>query len=315
MAALALASLAISEQQVVPGAQLPVHLLRMWPRAGDGPWARGRCYVPARRRPQAARRCGQERVRPFFIASAGKPGITLRRPAFPANAKYVDAHTRNPMLLLRLFGLFLLRYAQRTFLRLLLNEPPRTTRRLGTRPHNSGRSRVLSKELCTARPVPTAQQAADFGCHAGHVPVLTICQPAPANGQPQIQPHPVERLVSGRELRYAPLAAAMIGGVQALAQIESRIQQPARESVPVRTWKVVRHSVECSRHSVTQYIHPATAGRGDWVTGNSHVRKSNVRVNIGISAFAIRMSPGRKELHFGELTQSRTPSHHDAVCT
>jgi hypothetical protein len=31
-------------------------------------------------------------------------------------------------LLLRLFGLFLLRYAQRTFLSLLLNAPPRSTR-------------------------------------------------------------------------------------------------------------------------------------------------------------------------------------------
>jgi hypothetical protein len=39
-----------------------------------------------------------------------------------------DTTTRNPMLLFLLFGLFLLRYAQRTFLSLLLNAPPRTTR-------------------------------------------------------------------------------------------------------------------------------------------------------------------------------------------
>lgn len=35
--------------------------------------------------------------------------------------------TRKPMFLLRLFGLFLLREAERTFLWLLLNEPPRSS--------------------------------------------------------------------------------------------------------------------------------------------------------------------------------------------
>lgn len=39
-----------------------------------------------------------------------------------------ETTTRKPMLSLRLFGLFLLRLAQRTFLALLLNEPPRSTR-------------------------------------------------------------------------------------------------------------------------------------------------------------------------------------------
>lgn len=54
------------------------------------------------------------------------------RAAVPAGTiplKNVDAATRNPLFLLRLFGLLLLRYAQRTFLSLLLNVPPRSTRR------------------------------------------------------------------------------------------------------------------------------------------------------------------------------------------
>jgi len=44
--------------------------------------------------------------------------------------EYVDDTTRNPLFVFRLFGLLLLRYAQRTLSRLLLNEPPRNTRRL-----------------------------------------------------------------------------------------------------------------------------------------------------------------------------------------
>jgi hypothetical protein len=44
--------------------------------------------------------------------------------------KNVDAHTRNPMLSFLLFGLFLLRAAQRRLFSLLLNDPPRNTRRL-----------------------------------------------------------------------------------------------------------------------------------------------------------------------------------------
>lgn len=38
-----------------------------------------------------------------------------------------DTITRNPLFLFLLFGLFLLRTAQRTFLLLLLNAPPRNT--------------------------------------------------------------------------------------------------------------------------------------------------------------------------------------------
>jgi hypothetical protein len=44
--------------------------------------------------------------------------------------KNVDAHTRNPMLSFLFIGLFLLRAALRKLFSLLLNAPPRNTRRL-----------------------------------------------------------------------------------------------------------------------------------------------------------------------------------------
>jgi hypothetical protein len=45
--------------------------------------------------------------------------------------KSVDATTRNPLFLFLLFGLFLLRTAQRAFPASLLKEPPRNTRGVG----------------------------------------------------------------------------------------------------------------------------------------------------------------------------------------
>jgi hypothetical protein len=42
--------------------------------------------------------------------------------------------TRKPLLFQLLFGLLLLRAGERTFVRLLLNEPPRNTRLIGRRP-------------------------------------------------------------------------------------------------------------------------------------------------------------------------------------
>jgi hypothetical protein len=54
----------------------------------------------------------------------------MGRGTFPAEpGKTWETTTRNPLLFQSLFGLFLLRTAQRAFSRLLLNDPPRTTRR------------------------------------------------------------------------------------------------------------------------------------------------------------------------------------------
>ena len=44
----------------------------------------------------------------------------------------METHTRNPLLLLRLCGLFLLRLAQRTLFQLLFQEPPRNYRPVPT---------------------------------------------------------------------------------------------------------------------------------------------------------------------------------------
>jgi len=59
----------------------------------------------------------------------------------------METITRNPLFLFLLFGLFLLRYAQRALFRLLLNDPPRTTRRsLRRSPHAWGKH--CSSPLC-----------------------------------------------------------------------------------------------------------------------------------------------------------------------
>jgi hypothetical protein len=62
----------------------------------------------------------------------------LARSHFRQSVTMWETHTRNPILLLKLFGLFLLRYAQRALFRLLLNEPPRSTRCPWTRPSQRG---------------------------------------------------------------------------------------------------------------------------------------------------------------------------------
>ena len=69
---------------------------------------------------------------PCHLASP-RPGRAGAHPPFslPAGHSWLagkmwDATTRKPMFLLLLFGLFLLRYAQRAFLLLLFHEPPRT---------------------------------------------------------------------------------------------------------------------------------------------------------------------------------------------
>src|SRR5579862_6100487 len=73
--------------------------------------------------------------------SGSRPGLShthapaVREPPDSGAVAKADARkcrrtqTRNPMLLLRLPGSFLLRYAERQFLLLLIQEPPRRTRR------------------------------------------------------------------------------------------------------------------------------------------------------------------------------------------
>ena len=58
-------------------------------------------------------------------ASTAKAHTRAALLATAQRAKRVETTTRKPMLLFLLSGLFLLRYAQRTFLDSLLKEPPR----------------------------------------------------------------------------------------------------------------------------------------------------------------------------------------------
>lgn len=82
---------------------------------------------------ERGRGLGQDQAPPFFASAWKSIAYAYDRQAVPAISclpKNVDAHTRNPMLSFLLFGLFLLRAAQRTLFSLLLNAPPRNTRRL-----------------------------------------------------------------------------------------------------------------------------------------------------------------------------------------
>ncbi len=55
--------------------------------------------------------------------------------------------TRKPLLLLRLSGWLVLRFAERRFVALLLNDPPRSTRVLGPRPRESDFRVLESRKL------------------------------------------------------------------------------------------------------------------------------------------------------------------------
>jgi hypothetical protein len=118
----------------------------------------GRYAAPQREGARGVAGLGQDQAPPFF-ASARKSIATLRppsnsgrvavdpesadrvggcrrieieatRPTYSTPLENVDAHTRNPTLSFLLFGLFLLRAAQRRLFSLLANDPPRNTRRL-----------------------------------------------------------------------------------------------------------------------------------------------------------------------------------------
>ena len=71
-------------------------------------------------------------------------------------------HNRNPTLLLKLSGTFLLRYAHRALFRLLFHEPPR----LGSVPY---RDRLRGCD----RSHPAAQQSPNLNEHPGGVFILT----------------------------------------------------------------------------------------------------------------------------------------------
>jgi len=82
---------------------------------------------PERRKKKAAR---NEFSRSFGLGGS----LDKSEPHFRHTVKSVTATTRKPLLSFLLFGLFLLRYAQRAFLASLLKDPPRNTRLVRTHP-------------------------------------------------------------------------------------------------------------------------------------------------------------------------------------
>jgi hypothetical protein len=141
---------------------------RKRPAPGLAPRGRGRCCSPGPDRPGR----GQERAPPFFASAWKSPGP---RQAVPACWKNVSNTTRNPMLMFRLAGSFLLRYAQRAFLELLKYEPPRTTRRcIEPAPASTGSREPGIADSCDRRLAPAAEQAADLGDDLRDVPVLSV---------------------------------------------------------------------------------------------------------------------------------------------
>jgi len=67
-----------------------------------------------------------------LLSSWHRPGSRSPPDVSSHTSKGVETHTRNPLLLLRLCGLFLLRLAQRTLFQLLFQEPPRSYRPVPT---------------------------------------------------------------------------------------------------------------------------------------------------------------------------------------
>ena len=90
-----------------------------------------------------------------------------------------DAHTRKPMLLLRLFGLLLLRYAQRALFRLLLNEPPRRTRLHRANPSLRAIHQNYSGWFGNYVFHPASKQTTDLCHHGRSMLVLTGGEPFP----------------------------------------------------------------------------------------------------------------------------------------
>jgi hypothetical protein len=98
---------------------------------------------------------------------------------------------RKPMLLFRLVGVFLLRFAERRFCGLLFQEPPRRTREEGAgqgwcwpgaSPADNGRCiRTVSTITAISEPIP---KIARLGCAENPKGASPLWKPHPASGAP-----------------------------------------------------------------------------------------------------------------------------------
>jgi hypothetical protein len=111
----------------------------------------------------------------------------------------VAATHRNPILLFLISGSLWLRYAQRTFWLLLLNAPPRNTRRYEPAPQDSPQAVIAEAEHemlypsnrsgWPSCPFPATQQSPDLDHHRGYVLILSGRKPFPTGRQPQVKPN------------------------------------------------------------------------------------------------------------------------------
>jgi hypothetical protein len=90
-------------------------------------------------------------------------------------------------------------------------------------------------------PLPPAQEPSDLDDHPGHMPVLSVGEPAPADRKTEIAPHPCQGLVGQPKTLYSRRSPSEVGLLQPLSQVKGRIEQPAGECMPVRTGKMVCH--------------------------------------------------------------------------
>ena len=202
---------------------------------------------------QLTARLGQEPAAPAFDPRCGSRSRRSMPASYTVSARAGKPWdtTRNPTLLFRLFGLLLLRLAQRTLLSLLFHEPPRNVpagpynnRATRPRPH---RSPVVAVSIfCqppSSRPISATMRPACSYC--------PCAQPAPVMGQAQVEAHLVQ-LGVGRDRAVAqPLPPARRCWPRPVAP-GSRSAASSRRRVTV--WRWVRGKWLVMRHQPGQEV-------------------------------------------------------------
>lgn len=143
------------------------------------------------------------------------------------------------MLLLRLFGLFLLRLAARALLSLLSNDPPRTTRWGRVRPHRRQRTTGDGTGILPRRRLlPTTQQSADLGHHQRNVLVLPLVEPSEPGSEAKVHAQLRQRFIGERKTGEA-LLLVQVGFLETFSQVEGRIRQATRHRVTIRSREMI----------------------------------------------------------------------------
>ena len=224
-----------------------------------GPRERGSCYSPGPAPSSAG--LGQGRAPPFFAPRPGSRSAprSAQPPGSSGNAKIVGHHHPKPVVAVAVVRIVPVAVGAAD-VPLIIVERPAAHHPvvLPARPRTSGThgiARYVPRRLLD----PATQQAADLGDHARHVSVLSRRQPAPAGGQPQVDAHPLQRLV---------------GPLQSL-----------RRAWPWRRLASSSRSRRSKAASSRRRVKVCRCARGKWlVMGSSQSSKSKVRVKITISS-------------------------------